>query len=212
MPRRNGCDDHLRTSTFTKTFEGMREDELVQAAEEEEAEDSSTFLLSLGLASQKGQQLLVHLQTLNPNMLRLGGDNVLHHYEFDYLFGADWHLGFVHMLRLSSPLTYEDIGITEISSATSAGGEGADTGAMSSLKMLKLARLGRIVRLLKFKICTELKLMIQGVFTGLRVLFWAVVLLFLVLYLLGVVSRTLFGNAEGFNEFSNYGSIEKARP
>ena len=25
----------------------------------------------------------------------------------DYLFGADWHLGFVHMLRLSSPLTYE---------------------------------------------------------------------------------------------------------
>lgn len=70
----------------------------------------------------------------------------------------------------------------------------------------------RIVRLLKFKIFTELKLMIQGVFTGLRVLFWAVVLLFLVLYLLGVVSRTLFGNAEGFNEFSNYGSIEKARP
>lgn len=58
--------------------------------------------------------------------------------------------------------------------------------------MLKLARLGRILRLLKFKIFQELKLMLQGVFTGLRVLFWAIVLLVGCMYLLGVVARTLF--------------------
>ena len=39
--------------------------------------------------------------------------------------------------------------------------------------------------------------MIQGVFTGLRVLFWAVVLLVGCMYLMGVVTRTIFGNEEG---------------
>ena len=71
-------------------------------------------------------------------------------------------------------------------------------GPISSLKMLKLARLGRIIRLLKFKIFQELKLMIQGVFTGLRVLFWAVVLLMMSMYLLGVITKTLFDQYEEF--------------
>ena len=75
---------------------------------------------------------------------------------------------------------------------------------MSSLKSLKLARLGRIIRLLKFKIFQELKLMIQGVFTGLRVLFWAVVLLFLCMYLLGIVTTTLF------KEFAEFSSVPAA--
>ena len=73
-------------------------------------------------------------------------------------------------------------------------------GPISSLKSLKLARLGRIIRLLKFKIFQELKLMIQGVFTGLRVLFWAVVLLIISMYLLGVITKTIF--ADFHEEFS----------
>ena len=77
-------------------------------------------------------------------------------------------------------------------------------GPVSSLKSLKLARLGRIIRLLKFKIFQELKLMIQGVFTGLRVLFWAVVLLFLCMYLLGIVTTTLF------KEFAEFSSVPAA--
>lgn len=40
--------------------------------------------------------------------------------------------------------------------------------------------------------------MIQGVFTGLRVLFWAVVLLIGIVYLLGVVSKTLFSDNPEF--------------
>ena len=80
---------------------------------------------------------------------------------------------------------------------------------------IRLARLGRIIRLLKFKIFQELKLMIQGVFTGLRVLFWAVVLFIGCMYLVGrcfliiehewpgVVTRTLFGDFRV--EFSSAG-------
>lgn len=81
-------------------------------------------------------------------------------------------------------------------SATSGGGENV----LSLMKMLKLARLGRIIRLLKFKIFQELKLMIQGVFTGLRVLFWAVVLLISCVYLLGVFTRTIY--EEDVKEFA----------
>lgn len=73
-----------------------------------------------------------------------------------------------------------------------------DTGSLGFLKTLKLARLGRIVRLLKFKIFVELKMMIQGVFTGLRVLLWAIVLLSLCIYLLGVTCRTLYAYREEF--------------
>jgi len=40
-----------------------------------------------------------------------------------------------------------------------------------------MTQLARLVRLLRFKIFAELKAMVQGVVTGLRVLFWAVVLL-----------------------------------
>lgn len=191
---------------------------VVQAAEEEEAEDPSTFLLMLDVipacvimrsaavagasADLEPEHVVWRIFEISFTVFFIG-EIIVKMRVFgakDYLFGADWYWSWFDILCVA--LAIVDIGITEISSATSAGGEGADTGAMSSLKMLKLARLGRIVRLLKFKIFTELKLMIQGVFTGLRVLFWAVVLLFLVLYLLGVVSRTLFGNAEGFNEFS----------
>ena len=42
--------------------------------------------------------------------------------------------------------------------------------------------------------------MIQGVFTGLRVLFWAVVLLMMSMYLLGVITKTLF-NEYQYPEF-----------
>ena len=110
-----------------------------------------------------------------------------------YFMGADWYWSWFDLLCVILALI--EMAITYHSLAA---GQNAEMGAMSSLKMLKLARLGRIIRLLKFKIFQELKLMIQGVFTGLRVLFWAVVLLFGMVYLLGVVSRTLFNEEPEF--------------
>eukprot|EP00434_Breviolum_minutum_P021753 symbB.v1.2.019201.t1/scaffold1512.1/size114451/12 len=124
----------------------------------------------------------------------------------EYVGGADWYWSWFDILCVV--LAIVDLSITSISAASSDGG--ADTGAMSSLKMLKLARLGRIVRLLKFKIFQELKLMIQGVFTGLRVLFWAVVLLVGCMYLLGVVTRTLIGNVEELTVREEFGTVPAA--
>eukprot|EP00438_Fugacium_kawagutii_P005377 Skav231943 [mRNA] locus=scaffold3596:118669:130915:+ [translate_table: standard] len=111
-----------------------------------------------------------------------------------FLFGMDWYWSWFDMLcvilaLIDMSLTYSRI----------AEGREAQAGPVNTLKMLKLARLGRIIRLLKFKIFGELKLMIQGVFTGLRVLFWAIVLLVCCMYLIGVVTKTLF--AEDRREF-----------
>lgn len=105
-----------------------------------------------------------------------------------YLFGSDWYWSWFDILCVILALV--DMGLTYVSIAE---GVNAETGPVNTLKMLKLARLGRIIRVLKFKIFQELKLMIQGVFTGLRVLFWAVVLLVGCMYLIGVVTKTLFG-------------------
>ena len=110
-----------------------------------------------------------------------------------YFFGEDWYWSWFDLLCVVLALI--EMSITYLSLAS---GKNAEMGAMSSLKMLKLARLGRIIRLLKFKIFQELKLMIQGVFTGLRVLFWAVVLLIGIVYLLGAVSKTLFSDNPEF--------------
>eukprot|EP00928_Gymnodinium_smaydae_P028038 TRINITY_DN21498_c0_g2_i1.p1 TRINITY_DN21498_c0_g2~~TRINITY_DN21498_c0_g2_i1.p1 ORF type:complete len:722 (-),score=160.87 TRINITY_DN21498_c0_g2_i1:185-2269(-) len=71
-----------------------------------------------------------------------------------------------------------------------------DSGVFMLLKMLRLARLSRLIRLLHFKIFEELKMMVLGVFSGLRVLFWAIVLLFSIVYLLGVVMRKTVGETE----------------
>jgi len=69
------------------------------------------------------------------------------------------------------------------------------------IKMLRLARLLRLVRLLRFKMFAELRMIVQGVFAGIRVFGWAIVLLFFVIFLLGIVFRILVGDSEP--EFSS---------
>ncbi|CAJ1339313.1 unnamed protein product [Effrenium voratum] len=111
----------------------------------------------------------------------------------EYLVGADWYWSWFDILCVILALV--DMTLQFAFSDAEGGDDGSPVGV---LKMLKLARLGRIVRLLRFKIFQELKLMIQGVFTGLRVLFWAVVLLLLCMYLLGVFTRTIFSDHAEF--------------
>jgi len=114
-----------------------------------------------------------------------------------FLWGLEWYWSWFDILCII--LAVVDMTITYASLAAD---REASASALSSLKTLKLARLGRIVRLLKFKIFTELKLMIQGVFTGLRVLFWAIVLLVTCMYLIGIVAVTIFAD-DGGAEFSS---------
>merc|ERR1719183_626006 len=68
------------------------------------------------------------------------------------------------------------------------------------IKMLRLTRLARLARLLRFKAFRELKLMVEGVVSGLRVLAWAIVLLGLCIYILGAVLRMTIGTKRA--EFS----------
>jgi len=64
------------------------------------------------------------------------------------------------------------------------------------IKMLRLGRVARLVRTLRFKLFHELKMMVYGVVSGVRVLFWAIVLLFGTVYFIGVIMQNLVGEDE----------------
>ena len=62
--------------------------------------------------------------------------------------------------------------------------------------MLRLCRLARLIRALHFEILDELKQMIAGVFDGMNVLFWAIVLLFFCMFFIGLAMRIFVGEVE----------------
>lgn len=72
------------------------------------------------------------------------------------------------------------------------------------LKILRLARLVRLVRLGRLKAFHDLKLMVEGLVSAVRVLFWAVFLLGLFTYVLGAASRVVLGDKRP--EFSSLSS------
>mmetsp|Transcript_23244 Transcript_23244/g.41981 ORF Transcript_23244/g.41981 Transcript_23244/m.41981 type:complete len:610 (-) Transcript_23244:38-1867(-) len=119
-----------------------------------------------------------------------------------FFLGKDWAWSWFDFACVSASAL--ELGI-KYSGATGDGGDGGGGGGVfQMMKMLKLARLGRIVRVLKFKIFLELKLMIQGVVTGMRVLGWAVVLLILLTYIIGIGLNMIF--EEAYPEFSTVDS------
>jgi len=62
------------------------------------------------------------------------------------------------------------------------------------IKMLRLARLARLIRTLRFQVFYELKLMVLGVLSGMRVLAWAMVLLVIMIYSAAVATTSMFGH------------------
>eukprot|EP00434_Breviolum_minutum_P042919 symbB.v1.2.038225.t1/scaffold5883.1/size22780/3 len=64
-------------------------------------------------------------------------------------------------------------------------------GSASIIKVARLARLIRLVRTLHFEVFAELRAIVLGVFSGLRVLFWAIVLLLVLIYVFGIGMATL---------------------
>merc|ERR1712113_45800 len=77
----------------------------------------------------------------------------------------------------------------------------SDIQTIMLLKILRLARLGRLVRAIRFKVFSELRDMVLGVLSGVRVLFWAIVLLFFIISVGGLILRKLVGHLE--EEFRN---------
>jgi len=79
---------------------------------------------------------------------------------------------------------------------TSMSSESVDLNTMVFIRMLRLTRLVRLVRTLRFEVFYELKMMVFGVYSGMRVLFWAMVLLVVIIYTTGVAAKNVFGPEE----------------
>eukprot|EP00930_Biecheleria_cincta_P012379 TRINITY_DN11609_c0_g1_i2.p1 TRINITY_DN11609_c0_g1~~TRINITY_DN11609_c0_g1_i2.p1 ORF type:complete len:587 (+),score=79.27 TRINITY_DN11609_c0_g1_i2:24-1763(+) len=65
------------------------------------------------------------------------------------------------------------------------------TGNLVMLKIFRLARLMRTIRALQFEMFHELRLMLMGIINGMSVLFWAIVLLFLLIYVIAIFMTNL---------------------
>eukprot|EP00928_Gymnodinium_smaydae_P062735 TRINITY_DN46527_c0_g1_i1.p1 TRINITY_DN46527_c0_g1~~TRINITY_DN46527_c0_g1_i1.p1 ORF type:complete len:784 (+),score=124.94 TRINITY_DN46527_c0_g1_i1:271-2352(+) len=116
----------------------------------------------------------------------------------EYCIGASWYWNHFDMFCLITALI--DMSITYGQKLFSDGDGGIGSEFML-IKMLRLARLARLVRLLRFAIFRELKDMVQGVVSGVRVLFWAIVLLFFVIFILGIGFRKMVST--DFIEFNS---------
>ena len=208
-PSLRSCTPRSRASTSKRSIDVSKSSKSNKV--EEESEDNATFLLMLDVVPAMvifASSIVAGVSAdVDPTnfawtvceilfAIFFMGEMVVKIKVFGlkgYFWGDDWYWSWFDLLCVILALI--EMTITFVSLAA---GKKAEMGAMASLKMLKLARLGRIIRLLKFKIFQELKLMIQGVFTGLRVLFWAVVLLIGCVYLLGVVTRLMFWDKPEF--------------
>eukprot|EP00437_Effrenium_voratum_P041250 CAMPEP_0181482462 /NCGR_PEP_ID=MMETSP1110-20121109/44868_1 /TAXON_ID=174948 /ORGANISM="Symbiodinium sp., Strain CCMP421" /LENGTH=577 /DNA_ID=CAMNT_0023608043 /DNA_START=30 /DNA_END=1763 /DNA_ORIENTATION=+ len=77
----------------------------------------------------------------------------------------------------------------------------ANLSSLMLVKMFRLGRLVRLVRLVRHRIFHELKVMLFGLWAGIRVLGWAIVLLFVLIYMFGVFLRNIMG--ENFTELES---------
>lgn len=89
----------------------------------------------------------------------------------------------------------------------SSGSSTVDFSQFAIIKMVRLLRLARLVRLLRFRMFEELKMMVVGVFAGLRVLFWAIVLFFFFIFLLGMVMRQTVGVNSAYYTDTSFGTL-----
>merc|ERR1712137_717689 len=62
---------------------------------------------------------------------------------------------------------------------------------LTILRLIRLTRLARLVRVFRLKSLRELTLMVKGLFGGMATLFWAIVLLFVIIFVFGVFMTEL---------------------
>lgn len=101
-----------------------------------------------------------------------------------FLFGPEWHWNMTDTVI---------VGLAVIDSIMSMGVGSSGTSIFTMMRLFRLARITKLMRLLRFKIFKELLLMVKGVISGLRTLFWAVILLFIVIAILGYITRQTIG-------------------
>jgi hypothetical protein len=120
-----------------------------------------------------------------------------------FLFGPTWYWNNFDMAVFA--MGSLDIAVEHFMSYSDTSSR--DTLALAS-RLARLGRLGRLARLLRFKVFEELKTMLHGVILGMRVLFWAVVLLFTLIYCLAlIIVSTVKGDPnQSAYEADNFGS------
>jgi len=67
--------------------------------------------------------------------------------------------------------------------------DGLDLNKFTIMRLARVVRVARLMKILRLKMFEELTLMISGVVGGMRTLFWAFVLLLLLIYTLGILMR-----------------------
>ncbi|CAJ1405263.1 unnamed protein product [Effrenium voratum] len=118
---------------------------------------------------------------------------------FGYWVGPDWSWNIFDFTCLM--ISAVELSVSYIGRAMQ-GGAGARS-QLSLLKVLRLARLARLVRVMRFKAFKELKLMALGLFSGLKALFWAIVLLMAVVFTMSVVTQSFFNEWTEFSTIHN---------
>merc|ERR1719473_2294555 len=71
--------------------------------------------------------------------------------------------------------------------------DGSEMSAFGVMRVLRVARLARIFRLLRF--FKELWLLVAGIFDAMRTLFWAWTLITLLIYIFGIFTTRMIGQA-----------------
>ncbi|CAK9025654.1 Voltage-dependent L-type calcium channel subunit alpha-1F (Voltage-gated calcium channel subunit alpha Cav1.4), partial [Durusdinium trenchii] len=115
-----------------------------------------------------------------------------------YFRGPEWAWNLFDIFCLLTSLV--DFTVTQVVNAMGEGNT-LDLGSLMLLKMLRLARLARLIRALRYPIFRELNLMVMGVVSGIRVLVWAIVLLLVFVYALGVALFRLIAEDPELPEF-----------
>eukprot|EP00913_Durusdinium_trenchii_P016070 g15104.t1 len=110
-----------------------------------------------------------------------------------FFLGDEWAWNYFDVFCLA--LSWVEEVITWILTAVN-NGQSVDLNTMVFIRMLRLTRLVRLVRTLRFEIFYELKMMVLGVVSGMRVLIWAMVLLLVIIYTTGVAAKNVFGQEE----------------
>eukprot|EP00929_Paragymnodinium_shiwhaense_P057780 TRINITY_DN28933_c0_g3_i1.p1 TRINITY_DN28933_c0_g3~~TRINITY_DN28933_c0_g3_i1.p1 ORF type:complete len:799 (+),score=133.54 TRINITY_DN28933_c0_g3_i1:69-2465(+) len=108
---------------------------------------------------------------------------------FEFFFGTEWSWHW-----FDSTLCMFAAVDTALELAAAYAEDTMHPAVLSGLRLVRLLRLQRIVRLLRYRIFNELTLMLKSLAAGFRTLFWAIVLLFCVVYIFALVLRQLLAD------------------
>mmetsp|Transcript_39130 Transcript_39130/g.92050 ORF Transcript_39130/g.92050 Transcript_39130/m.92050 type:complete len:764 (+) Transcript_39130:129-2420(+) len=108
-----------------------------------------------------------------------------------YFKGKDWKWNIFDIVIVLLGVT--DIGLTLLFSIS---GE-VNTSSFLALRMIRLLRLARLARVYRVSLFRELKLMVNGMLGLLRTLSCTIVVLFLTVYLLGILLVQVLGDVDG---------------